>query len=116
MTYSNQHLFKNLDSILLDVHITELQQSIDYSDRQLSVMDTTRQLGKYLKAHSRSSAHMSNDDHLLVPIVNIVRDCQYTQENIICLSNVAGMDLNDLANHANQTEECNSRSPIKLYL
>ena len=60
---------------------------------------------------------MSNDDHLLVPIENIAPDCQYTQENVTCLSNVAGVGLQDLANQANQTEECNSsRSPILLYM
>ena len=58
---------------------------------------------------------MSNDDHQLVPVVNIVPDCQYTQENVTCLSNVASVGLQGLArNQANQTEECNSRSPIIL--
>ena len=41
---------------------------------------------------------MCNDDHLLVPIVNIVPDCQYNQENVTCLSHVAGVSLQDLAN------------------
>ena len=41
----------------------------------------------------------------LVPVVNIVPDCQNTQENVTCLSNVAGVGLQDLANQANQTEE-----------
>ena len=58
---------------------------------------------------------MSNDDHLLVPVVNIAPDCQYTQENVTCLSNVAGVGLQNLASQANQTEECNSHSPIILY-
>ena len=57
---------------------------------------------------------MSNDDHLLFPIVNIVPDCQYTEENVTSLSHVAGMGLQDLVNWDNQTEECNSRSPIIL--
>ena len=52
----------------------------------------------------------------LVPVENIKPDCQYTQENITCLYNVAGVGLQDLANQANQTEECNSRSPIILYM
>ena len=52
----------------------------------------------------------------LVPVVNIVPDCQNTQENVTGLSNVAGVGLQDLANQANQTEECNSRSPIILYM
>jgi len=60
---------------------------------------------------------MSNDDHQLVPVVNIVPDCQNTQENVTYLSNVAGVGLQDLVvNQANQTEECNSRSPIILYM
>ena len=66
---------------------------------------------------------MSYDDRLLVPgtstlvpVENIAPDCQYTQENIACLFNVAGVGLQDLTNQANQTEECNSRSPIILYI
>ena len=59
---------------------------------------------------------MSNDDHLLVPIVNIPPDCQYTQENVTCLFNVVGMGLQDLANQANQTEELYPHSPIILYM
>ena len=56
---------------------------------------------------------MFNDDHLLVPVVNLVPDCQYTLENDTCLSNVAGMgSLQDLANRTNQTEECDACSPI----
>ena len=38
------------------------------------------------------------------------------QLTILCLYNVAGVGLQDLANQANQTEECNSRSPIILYM
>ena len=45
---------------------------------------------------------MSYDDHQLVPVVNIVPDCQYTQENVTFLSNVASVGLQDLANQANQ--------------
>jgi hypothetical protein len=56
-----------------------------------------------------------SDDHLLVPFMNIAPDCQYTQENVTCQSNVAGMGLQDLANQANQAEECNSSSPIIFY-
>ena len=60
---------------------------------------------------------MFNHDHQRVPVVNIVPDCQYTQEHVTCLSNVAGMGLQDLANQVNQTEErSNSRSPIILYM
>ena len=59
---------------------------------------------------------MSNDDHLLVPVVNIVPGCQYTQENVTCLTDVSGVTLQDLANRANQTEGCNSHSPIMLYM
>ena len=64
---------------------------------------------------------MSNDDRLLVPgtlvpVENIEPDCQYTEENITWLYNVAGVGLQDLANQANQTEECNSRSPIILQM
>ena len=47
----------------------------------------------------------------LVPVLNIVPDCQNTQEYVTCLSNVAGV-----GSQANQTEECNSRSPIILYM
>ena len=57
-----------------------------YSYRRIWVMYTTRRLGKYLKVHPRSGTRtgMSNDDHLLVPVVNIAPDCQYTQENVTC--------------------------------
>ena len=40
---------------------------------------------------------MSNDDHLLVPIVDIVLACQYTQGNVTCVSNVASVGLQFLA-------------------
>jgi hypothetical protein len=50
-------------------------------------------------------------------MVNIAPDCQYTQEDVTCSSNVPGMGLQgDLTNQANQTEECNSCSPIILYM
>ena len=89
-----------------------------YSYRRIWVMYTTRRLSKYLKVHPRSGTRtgMSNDDHLLVPVVNIAPDCQYTQENVTCYSNVASVGLHDLANQANQTEECTSCSPIILYM
>ena len=89
-----------------------------YSDRRLCIMYTTRRLGKYLKVHPRSGIRtgMSNDDHLSVPVVNIEPDCQYSQEHATSSSNVAGVGLHDLANQANQTEECTSCSPIILYM
>jgi hypothetical protein len=36
---------------------------------------------------------MSNHDHLLVPVVNKAPDCQYTRENVTCLSNEKSLDL-----------------------
>ena len=89
-----------------------------YSDwRPLCVMHTmTRRLGKYLKVHSRRGTHIFNDDHLLVPNMNMVPDCQYTQENVLCLSNVPSIGLQDLANRTNEMEECNSCSPIIFYI
>ena len=56
-------------------------------------------LGKYLKVHSTSGTHtMSNDDYLLlVPVVDIVPAYQYTQGNVTCVSNVAGVGLQFLA-------------------
>jgi hypothetical protein len=66
----------------------------------------TQQLGKYLKVHSRNGMHiMFNDDHLLVPVVDIVQAYRYTQGNVTCVSNnVAGVGLQFLANQANQME------------
>ena len=41
-----------------------------------------------------SSTHMmSNDDNLLVPVVDIVLAYRYTQGNVTYVSNVAGMGL-----------------------
>ena len=56
-------------------------------------------IGKYLKVHSTSGTHtMSNDDYLLlVPVVDIVPAYQYTQGNVTCVSNVAGVGLQFLA-------------------
>ncbi len=59
--------------------------------------------------HLRSGTRIFNDDHPLVTLMKKVLDCQYTQEENVtpCLSYVAGVGLQDLANQANQTEECN---------
>ena len=54
-------------------------------------------LCKYLKVDSTSGTGgtrmISNCDHLLVPVVGIVLAYRYTQGNVTCVSNVAGVGL-----------------------
>ena len=40
---------------------------------------------------------MSNDDNLLVPALDIVPAYRYTQRNVTCVSNVAGVGLQVLS-------------------
>ena len=54
---------------------------------------------------------MSNDNHLLVPIVDIVLAYQYTQGNITFVSNVASVVLQFLAqSNGDKQVFCNSQS------
>ena len=58
----------------------------------------TLRFGKYLKVHSMSGTRiMFNDDHLLVPVVDIVLAYRYTQGNVSCVSNPVGVGLRFLA-------------------
>jgi hypothetical protein len=62
------------------------------------------------EVHSRSGTCVSYDNHLLAPVVDSVtgtRVLAITQENFKCVSIVAGVGLQDLANRANQISVSN---------
>ena len=62
------------------------------------------------EVHSRSGTRVSNDNHLPVPIVDMVTDTGVPviiQEIFKCVSSVANVSLQDLANWANQISVCN---------
>jgi hypothetical protein len=63
-----------------------------YIYQRLCFLYATRWLSKYLKVYSSSGTRiMSNDDHLLVPVVDIVPAYRNTQGNVTCVSNLAGV-------------------------
>ena len=62
------------------------------------------------EVHSRSGTRVSNDNHLLAPVVDRVTGTgvpAITQEFFKCVSSVANLSLQDLANWANQISVCN---------
>ena len=66
---------------------------------------TTLAAWQIFEVHSRSGMRASNDNHLPLWIVDMVTGTRVpaiTQEIFKCVSRVAGVGLQDLANWANQ--------------
>ena len=62
------------------------------------------------EVHSHSGMRVSNDNHLPLPVVDMVKGTgvpESTQEIFKCVSSVAGVGLQDLANRANQISVSN---------
>ena len=87
-----------LKSLNIYIYIYIVHRYICIYKQLFFLVYMTRQLSKYLKVHSTSGTHMmSNDDHLLVPILDILPAFRYAKGNVTFVSNVACVGFQFLA-------------------